>query len=114
MSQQPDTGETVASINARGDDRSWPWIMKELQGGATLLRVPKLRRAYPDQGRGPYGQGITDTRLRKLERAGTIHHVGVDRYALSEVAAAQVEPVVAPPQVEDQLPLFAKLPGARS
>lgn len=109
---QPDSGESAASINARGDDRSWPWIVKELKGGATLVRVPKLRRAYPDQGRGPYGQGISDTRLRRLEQAGTIHHVGVDRYALSDEVVAPIAPAL--PEVEEPLPLFAKLPGARS
>lgn len=108
---QPDTGETSAEINARGDDRAWPWIVKELEDGATLVRVPKLRRAYPDQGRGPYGQGITETRLRRLEQTGIVRHIGVDRYALCDV-----QPIapVAPVKVEEQLPLFAKLPGARS
>ncbi len=79
-----DTGETVAAINARSDDRTWPVVLEGLRAGATLLRVPKLRRAYLDRGNGPCGGGISDARVRKLERAGTLRHVGVDRYALAE------------------------------
>lgn len=83
MSQQPDTGESVASINARSDDASWPSIKSDLENGATLLRIPKLRRAYADRGQGAYGQGVTDSRVKRLEREGVIQFVGVDRYALA-------------------------------
>lgn len=79
-----DTGESTASIVARGDDRAWPAVLQALQAGATLLYVPKVRRAYIDRGEGPVGPGISATRVRKLERAGTIRHAGVDRYALNE------------------------------
>lgn len=79
----PDTGWSTASIVASGDDRSWPHIERELQAGAILLRVAKLKRSYCDKGQGPYGPGISDARVRKLEKAGTLKHVGVDRYALA-------------------------------
>ncbi len=79
-----ETGESTRSIVARGDDKAWPWVRAELVAGATLLRVPKLRRAYPDRGDGPYGKGISDTRVRTLERQGVLRFVGVDRYALAE------------------------------
>lgn len=78
-----DVGESTRSIIARGDDEAWPRIRQELEAGATLLRVPKLRRAYADKADGPYGPGISDTRVRKLEREGVIRHVGVDRYSLA-------------------------------
>lgn len=80
---QPDTGEPTASINKRSDDNAWPSVEALLRHpGATLLRVPKLKRAYADLGSGPHGSGISDTRVRKLERDGVIRFVGVDRYAL--------------------------------
>lgn len=78
-----ETGESTRAIVSRGDDAAWPTVKVELETGATLLRVPKLRRAYPDRGAGAYGSGISDARLRKLEREGVLRHVGVDRYALS-------------------------------
>ncbi len=83
----PETGESSASINRRSDDEAWPHILIELKAGATLLRIPKLKRAYADRGQGPYGRGITDTRVGKLERAGTLRFVGVDRYELVDGAA---------------------------
>lgn len=79
-----ETGESVAQMNARSDDEAWPHVRQELENGATLLRVPKLKRAYADRGQGPYGRGITDTRVRKLERTGVLRFVGVDRYALRQ------------------------------
>ncbi len=84
MGGRNETGETTAAIIARGDDRAWPEVLAALRSGATLLRVPKLRTAYPDRGQGPSGSGISDTRVRKLEREGVLQHVGVDRYALAE------------------------------
>lgn len=81
---RPDAGETAASIVARGDDEAWPYIERELRAGATLLRLPKLKRAYCHRGVEPYGRGISDARVRKLERDGVIRHIGVDRYALAE------------------------------
>lgn len=80
---RPDTGESTAAITARGDDEAWPHIMRALEAGATLLRVPALRRAYADHGGGPQGRGISESRVRKLERAGVLRYVGVDRYALT-------------------------------
>ncbi|WP_374467422.1 hypothetical protein [Ferrovibrio sp.] len=88
MRQQPDIGESAASINRRADDESWPHIKRELETGATLLRVPRLQRSYPDRGDGPYCVGISDLRLKKLVRAGVLKFVGVDRYALSEGGTA--------------------------
>jgi hypothetical protein len=80
---QPDTGESTASINRRADDAAWPRIEERLkETGATLLRIPKLKRAYADCGRGPEGAGISDTRVRHLEKDGVIKFVGVDRYML--------------------------------
>lgn len=86
MTRQPDTGESTRAITARGDDEAWPQIKTELVAGATLLRVSKLRRAYADKGGGPYGSGISDARVRRLERAGVLRYVGVDRYALAETS----------------------------
>jgi len=83
MRTAPDTGESSASINRRADDAAWPFVRAELESGATLLRIPKLRRAYPDRGNGPYGRGLNDVRVRKLEREGILRHIGVDRYALA-------------------------------
>jgi len=79
-----DTGESIASIRARGDDESWPRVLAELREGATLLRVPKLRRGYPDRGAGVYGSGVSDTWIRKLEAAGVLVYCGVDRYRLAD------------------------------
>lgn len=86
----PDTGESSASINRRSDDEAWPHVRAELETGATLLRIPKLRRAYPDRGDGPYGRGLNDARVRKLEREGIIQFVGVDRYSLAARAKGGV------------------------
>lgn len=83
MRTAPDTGESSASINRRADDEAWPFVRAELENGATLLRIPKLRRAYADRGNGPYGRGLNDARIRKLEHEGILRHVGVDRYALA-------------------------------
>lgn len=78
-----DAGETAAAIVRRSDDEAWQSIQTELRAGATLLRVPKLRRAYADRGNGPYGSGISDARVRKLERTGVLRFIGVDRYGLA-------------------------------
>jgi hypothetical protein len=83
-----DYGESAAAINRRGDDASWPLVLKELKGGATLKRVPSIKRSYADNGHGPFGPGLSDARIRKLEKAGTIRFVGVDRYALTEAGMA--------------------------
>lgn len=77
-----DTGETTRQIIARADAEAWPHVRAELESGATLLRIPKLRRAYPDRGEGPYGRGISDTMVRRLERTGALRFIGVDRYGL--------------------------------
>jgi len=80
-----DTGESTASIVARSDEQAWrDFILGSLESGATLTRIPKLRKSYADFGQGPTGAGISDTKLRKLERNGVIRHVGVDRYALAQ------------------------------
>jgi len=89
-----DTGESAASIYRRADDDAWPHIERELQDGATLLRIPKLKRGYADKGKGPEGPGITDTRIRKLASAGTIRQVGVDRYALATASPETIERVL--------------------
>ena len=86
-----DAGESSAAITARGDDYSWPKIEPELKTGATLLRVPKLRRGYADKGHGPYGAGISDNRIRRLEREGVIKQIGVDRYTLASASPEDIE-----------------------
>jgi hypothetical protein len=83
----PETGESSARINRRSDDAAWPSLLLELEAGATLLHIPKLKRAYADKGQGPYGAGVTATYVRKLEREGVIKFVGVDRYALRKPAS---------------------------
>jgi hypothetical protein len=50
--------------------------------------VPSIKRSYADNGHGPFGPGLSDARIRKLEKAGTIRFVGVDRYALTEAGMA--------------------------
>lgn len=77
-----ETGESTASIVARGDDARWSTLVEELRTGATLLRVPKLKHGYADRGQGAYGGGISDTRIRKLEKNGVLRNIGVDRYEL--------------------------------
>jgi len=92
MRRAPETGETTAAIVARADDRAWASIERRLsQRGTscmiTLLRIPRLRRAYCDDGTGPFGEGISDARLRRLEKSGVIRCVGIDRYALADAAS---------------------------
>lgn len=87
MRRANDTGEPAAAMNARADDLAWQTVLPLLKAGATLLRVPKLRRSYADCGQGPAKGGLTDGRMRRLERDGVIRQIGVDRYALVEVAA---------------------------
>ena len=82
-----DTGESTAAINARADDLAWQRVLPLLKQGATLLRIPKLRRSYADLGEGPSTGGLTDARMRRLEAQKVIRQVGVDRYALTEGAA---------------------------
>lgn len=77
-----DTGERTSVIVARSDDASWPYVLAELQNGATLLRIPKLRKGYVDRIGGLGGPGISDTRILKLEREGVLRIVGANRYAL--------------------------------
>ncbi|MEN6464526.1 MAG: hypothetical protein ABFD62_05030 [Syntrophaceae bacterium] len=79
-----DTGESSSSITNRSDNMAWSFIVGQLKEGATLLRIPKFRKSYPDKGQGPYGQGISDTRVRELERNGILQKVGVDRYVLNK------------------------------
>jgi hypothetical protein len=83
MSRAAETGESTASIVKRGDNAAWSAIETALRNGATLKRVPSLRRSYADLGQGPQGQGISDTRLRSLEHAGIVRVIGVDRYGLT-------------------------------
>jgi len=80
-----DVGESIASLNARSDDLVWQVIEPLLRAGGRLRRVPKLKKSYADMGDGPSRGGISDAKVRKLEAAGTIRHVGVDLYELVEV-----------------------------
>lgn len=82
--QQPDTGESTNSIIARGDDHAWPHVEALLKAGATLIRVAKLGRCYVDRGHGPSSPSLSYTRVRRLERAGVLRFVGIDRYDLAK------------------------------
>ncbi len=85
---QPEVGESTASINARCDDNAWPRVLSALQSGATLFRPVKLKNYYTmchDELHPNNGIGISATRVRKLEQAGLLIRIGVDRYALGVV-----------------------------
>jgi len=100
-----ETGESAASINARCDDNAWPRVLLALQSGATLFRPAKLTRYYTkcQDDRDPNdGIGISATRVKKLELAGILVRVGVDRYALGKLP----EPVAPMEVVSSQLELF--------
>lgn len=83
------TGESTASIVARGDDAAWLVIRARLRPGARLRRVPKLKRSYllTDAG-DPSGPGISDARLRKLLASGTLAEAGIDTYMLADTQAS--------------------------
>lgn len=82
-----ETGESSASIRSRGDDRSWPDVLRILRSGATLVRLPRLRDYFTDNGTGVVGErALSATRVKKLEAAGVLQRVGVDRYGLTEKA----------------------------
>lgn len=101
-----EAGESSAAINARCDDMTWPRVLSALQSGATLFRPIKLTRYFtkcPDDRDPNDGIGISATRVKKLESAGVLIHVGVDRYALGILP----EPVAQPVPVESaQMELF--------
>lgn len=81
-----DAGETVAQINSRSDDRSWPDVLSALQDGAELHRPVGLRDYYT-QGLGPMdrrnGRKLHAARVRKLEKSGVLQRIGVDTYGLA-------------------------------
>lgn len=82
-----DTGESTATIVARADSIAWDMMLPLLKAGAPIVRFPRLRRSYArDVQKGLTVGGISDSRIRKLERDGIITHTGVDRYALVEGA----------------------------
>jgi hypothetical protein len=100
-----DVGESAASINARGDDNSWPRVLLALQSGATLFRPTRLTRYFTkcQDDRDPNdGIGISATRVKKLEAAGVLVRVGVDCYALGKLP----EPVAPVKVVLQQMELF--------
>jgi|SRR6185369_17570844 len=101
-----DVGESVASINSRCDDNTWPRVLAALQSGATLFRPVRLTRYFTrcQDDRDPNdGIGISATRVKNLESVGILIRVGVDCYALGELP----EPVAVPVQVvAAQMELF--------
>jgi hypothetical protein len=103
---QNETGESTASINARCDDNAWPRVLSALQSGATLFRPVRLKNYYTmchDDLNPNNGIGISATRVRKLELAGIVIRIGVDRYALGIVPKhIEVQEYI----VESQLKLF--------
>lgn len=80
-----DTGESSAAITARADDVAWYTMLPMLKAGMPIVRFPRVRRSYArDEINGRTVGGVSDTRIRKLERDGVIRHTGVDRYELVE------------------------------
>jgi hypothetical protein len=96
-----EVGESAASINARCDDNTWPRVLLALQSGATLYRPARLTRYFTKchDDRDPNdGIGISATRVKKLELAGILVRVGIERYALGkppEPEAPQIQIVAA-------------------
>lgn len=85
-SRAAETGESSASIVRRRDDRSWPGVLRMLQAGATLVRPSRLRDYYTDAGPEHFGEtSLSASRVKKLEAAGILQRVGVDRYGLAKV-----------------------------
>jgi hypothetical protein len=103
---QNETGESTASINARCDDNAWHRVLSALQSGATLFRPVRLKNYYTmchDDLDPNNGIGISATRVRRLEQAGIVIRIGVDRYALGVMP----EPIeIQDHIVESQLKLF--------
>lgn len=100
-----DVGESATSINARCDDNSWPRVLLALQSGATLFRPAKLTRYYTKclDDRDPNdGIGISATRVKKLEIAGVLVRIGVDRYAFGKLS----EPIAPVQVIAAQMELF--------
>jgi hypothetical protein len=81
-------------------------VLLALQSGATLFRPVRLKNYYTmchDDLDPNNGIGISATRVRKLEQAGIVIRIGVDRYALGIVP----EPIETKGHiVESQLELF--------
>lgn len=97
-----ETGESSATINVRSDDNAWPRVLSALQSGATLFRPAKLTRYFTkcqDDLDPNDGVGISATRVKKLEQAGILIRIGVDRYSLGELPEP-VEVKVATPKME--------------
>ena len=100
-----ETGESTASVNARCDDNTWTRVLLALQSGATIYRPTKLTRYYTkcQDDRDPNdGIGLSATRIKKLELAGILVRVGVDRYALGKIP----EPVARVKVISQQMELF--------
>ncbi len=81
MSQQPDTGETVAQANARRDDAGWANVRADLEAGFFLQRPAKMRDFYTTA---PFRRVLGASRVAKLEREGVLTRIGVDTYGLAE------------------------------
>lgn len=99
-----ETGESAAATNARCDDNAWPRVLSALESGATIYRPTKLTRYYTkcQDDRDPNnGIGLSATRIKKLESAGILVRVGVDRYALGILPEPVDPPVkIISPQME--------------
>lgn len=81
----PDAGESTASIQARAADRVWPDVKNALLAGAVLRRPSGMKDFYteglPSDDR-RNGRCLYATRVKKLERDGTLVRIGVDTYGL--------------------------------
>jgi len=80
-----------------------PRVLAALQGGATIYRPAGLTRYYTQckDDRDPNeGLGLFATTVKRLEKAGTLVHVGVDRYGLGEMPKPTEPPIqICPPQL---------------
>lgn len=85
--EQNETGESVRSINKRGDDLVQDRVLSALRRGAVLIIHRKINRAVvegiDDRDR-DYGITLSLTRVRRLEKEGYLEHIGVDKYAATE------------------------------
>ena len=82
MRSAPETGESTRSIIAAANARAWSEVLPALRAGATLGRPSAKLPNYYVNGMG----SLTPAFVRKLEREGFLRRIGVDIYALVEVA----------------------------
>ncbi|MDX1816075.1 MAG: hypothetical protein R3180_00040 [Marinobacter sp.] len=81
-----DAGDSPSNISQRTDDKAMKEIISALQDGAHLRIHTKVRRAaiegLPERD-SRNGRTISVSRCKRLAKAGVIHEVAMDRYAMA-------------------------------